>query len=54
MGIRVHDTNDNLSGISKPVQQKVLKEMAKQAQDQKNLDQNVSKQGKYIGNAGTR
>lgn len=54
MGIRTHDTNDNLEGLSKPVQKKVLKEMGKQAQEQKRLDQTVSKQGKYIGNAGTR
>lgn len=56
MGIKKHDTNDDLSGISKPVQQKILKEMVAQAQEQKRIDQThpLSKNGQYLGNGGTR
>ena len=56
MGIKVHDTNDNLEGISKPVQQKILKEMRNQAEEQKRIDQThpYSKNGQYLGNGGTR
>lgn len=56
MGIKKHDTNDNLEGLPKAVKGRVMKEMAKQAQEQKNIDQNhpYSKNGQYLGNGGTR
>jgi hypothetical protein len=55
MGIRVHDTDDNLEGISKEVQEIVKKGMRTEAQRQKEIDLThpLTKRGKYLGNGKT-